>query len=76
MDTELIKIILAFVVLINPFSALGLFLPPKSRPNRLFDGVCGHHFFYHFRREFAKSTGHLGGVVSGGRRGVGVFDCH
>lgn len=26
MDTELIKIILAFVVLINPFSALGLFL--------------------------------------------------
>lgn len=26
MDTELIKIVLAFVVLINPFSALGLFL--------------------------------------------------
>ena len=26
MDTELIKIILAFVVLINPFSSLGLFL--------------------------------------------------
>lgn len=37
MDTELIKIILAFVVLINPFSALGLFLnltkgyPAKDR---------------------------------------------
>lgn len=85
MDTELIKIILAFVVLINPFSALGLFLSitngcTTQDRKRVAQIACLTVLiticFYIAWREFAEVIRHLGGVVPSSWRCLSILDCH
>ena len=85
MEVEIIKIILAFIVLINPSAALAMFVnfthgysyEDKRRVARIASATVfiAIAFFSLFGEIMLRWFGHLVGVVSSCRRYLAIFDC-
>lgn len=86
MESQVIKIFLALVVLVNPFAALSLFIDITKDANRqqtrkvaLISAITVFvtiAIFSDCRRADLKSTGDFFGLISHCRGHLGHADCH